>query len=86
MMRRGRPVAMKIFTPRCLAAVRASMVEAGIRCVRKLTSVPSMSKNNDFTNVIPALITIRKVTEILLYRQMWRAAFPFVDLIPYLRR
>ena len=41
----GRPVDMNMRAPSFFACVRASMVEAGISCVWKLTRVPSMSKN-----------------------------------------
>ena len=41
------------------------MVEAGMTCVWKLTSVPSMSKNNAF--VIMFRLFVTKVNKILIF-------------------
>ena len=45
MMATGRPVEIKIFTPRSFACSIAFIVEAGIWCVWNDTSVPSISRN-----------------------------------------
>jgi hypothetical protein len=40
----GRPVEINIFTPFSFAFVREATVDGGMRCVLKLTKVPSISK------------------------------------------
>jgi hypothetical protein len=61
----GRPVAINIRTPRALAASNAWMVEVGMQWVLKLTSVPSMSKNNAL--IILSVFINRKDRQILGY-------------------
>ena len=70
MKRVGRPVEMNILTPLACAFSNASMVEAGMLWVLKLTSVPSMSKNRAFVMLLVYFLfcTCKITKKILLFK------------------